>query len=184
MTIQETGEIMEVLSIAYPQFYAKQNALEKQKALVLWQEMFKDYPGQLVAYAVKAFIAGDTKGFPPAIGQIMDRIRMLTAQEELNEAEAWALVQKAIRRSGYYSKEEFAKLPAAAQKAVGTPEQLREWALDPDFNAGVEGSNFKRAYRTECARQKEHDALPEDVKRLVRCAIINKHDCERIPDSN
>ena len=168
MTIQETGEILEVLTVVYPQFYAKQGKLERQRALTLWQEMFKDYPGQIVAYAVKAFISSDTKGYPPVIGQIMEKVQLITEPEQINESEAWTIVQKAISRSGYYSKEEFEKLPLNVQKAVHSPEQLRAWALDPAFNAGVESSNFKRVYRMVCEREKKVNALPEDVKKAIQ----------------
>lgn len=168
MTLQETGELMEVLSAAYPQFYAKQGSSQKAKALALWAEMLKEYPGQLVAYAVKAFIASDTKGFPPVIGQILEKVQLLTGPEQISESEAWAMVHKAICRSGYYSKEEFGKLPPSVQQAVHSPEQLRAWATDPEFNAGVESSNFKRVYRMVCEREKKFNVLPEDVKKIMQ----------------
>ena len=35
--------------------------------------MFKDDDGNQVLAAVKAFVATDTKGFPPSVGQIKQR---------------------------------------------------------------------------------------------------------------
>ena len=81
--------------------------------------------------------------------------------------EAWALVSKAIRNSGYNSVEEFAKLPPSAQKAVGLPDQLRTWALDENYNEQVVSSNFMRCYRTELARHEELSKMPSDVKALI-----------------
>ena len=168
MTIQETGAIMEILNVAYPRFYAGKDAEYRRNAVALWAEMFKDYPAKLVAYAVKAFIAEDTSGFPPVIGQILDKVSMLTEEPQMTESEAWALVYKAICNSGYHSVEEFEKLPKNVQKAVHSPEQLRAWGMDQNFNAGVESSNFKRVYRMVCEREKKFNALPEDIKRLMQ----------------
>lgn len=36
MTIQETAQIMDILTIAYPQFYSGRSAPEPEKALILW----------------------------------------------------------------------------------------------------------------------------------------------------
>ena len=57
MTIDEMAEIMDVLEIAYPAFYARQDEGSKLKAMELWATMFADEPAQMVAMAVKAFIA-------------------------------------------------------------------------------------------------------------------------------
>ena len=49
----------------------------------------------------------------PTVASIRNQAQKLTKNSEvdLNETEAWALVSKAIRRSAYYSEEEFKKLP-------------------------------------------------------------------------
>ena len=164
MTVQETGKIMDILYAAYPRFYV--NA-DRKSALALWSSMFKEYPAKVVAYAVKAYIAEDTKGFPPAIGQIMERVRMLTEKPQMSAEEAWTLVYQALCRSAWHAEEEFEKLPERAKKVVRTPGQLQAWGLDPQFNAGVESSNFKRAYNSLLEREKRFDALPEDIKAYI-----------------
>ncbi len=99
MTIDEMAEIMDVMEIAYPAFYARQDESAKLKAMELWATMFADEPAQMVAMAVKAFIASDTKGFPPGIGQIKTIIGKMTMPKELEmtELEAWTKVRRAIR---------------------------------------------------------------------------------------
>lgn len=164
MTIQETAQIMDILIVAYPRFYS---GADKRPALALWAEMFKDYPVKVVAYAVKAFITEDNKGFPPAIGQIMERVRMLTEEPQMSAEEAWELVYRAICRSGWHAEEEFEKLPPNVQKVVRSPGQLQAWGIDPQFNAGVESSNFKKAYRAVVEREKRTAALPEDIKAFI-----------------
>lgn len=167
MTRQETSKIMRIITAAYPDFYKSCSEIEKMEALALWAEMFKDYPAKVVAYATKAFIAEDKKGFPPRIGQIMERVRMLTEEPQMSAEEAWELVYRALCRSGWHAEEEFAKLPPNVQKVVRTPGQLQAWGLDPQFNAGVESSNFKRAYNNVLEREKRLNALPEDIKAFI-----------------
>lgn len=71
MTLAETGQIMDILTAAYPRFYS---GAKDKEAVKLWATMFEPYPVRTVADAVQDFIASDTKGFPPVIGQIMERM--------------------------------------------------------------------------------------------------------------
>jgi hypothetical protein len=167
VTVQEAGKIMDVLRTAYPAFYAKQSDEERKTATKLWATMFNDWPLRVVGGAVKAFIATDTRGYPPNIGVIMAKCREITEPEGMDEAQAWALVKKALRNGIYGSREEFAKLPPEVQRVVHDPAQLKAWAMDEDFNEGVESSNFKRAFRTMQEREREFMALPSDVQRIA-----------------
>ena len=50
---------------------------------------------------------------------------------------------------------------ALVKKAVGTPEQLRAWAMMPaDEVESVVASNFRRSYRDNARREKENRLLP------------------------
>ncbi len=167
MTAQEASKIMDVLTIAYPSFYARQSDGERLMAVKLWATMFADYPLKVVGGAVKAFIATDAKGFPPSIGAIMAKVRKITEPEEMTEVEAWALVAKALRNSIYGSKEEFAKLPPEIQSVLHDPATLKAWAMDPDYNEAVLSSNFMRSYRARAASVREFKALPADVQQLA-----------------
>ena len=133
----------------------------------VWQMMLSDYDYNLVAMALKAYILSDTIGFAPSIGQLVSKIQTITKPHELSEMEAWSLVSKAIRNSGYNSVEEFAKLPPIVQNAVGLPEQLRTWALDENYNEQVVSSNFMRCYRNELARHEELSKMPAEIKALI-----------------
>ena len=168
MTMQETAQIMDILAVAYPQFYNGRNAPDQKKALALWSSMFADDDARIVAAAVKALIATDTGSFPPSIGAVKGKIRSITEQHEMTEGEAWGLVLRAISRSSYHASEEFEKLPEMLQRLVGSPNQLRDWALmDADTVQSVVSSNFQRSYRARAASEREYKALPPDVKALV-----------------
>ena len=168
MTREDTIKILSVLRGAYPAFYRDITKQEAESTIALWESMFDEEPYELVGAAVKAFITADAKGFPPAIGQIKERIRQITTPEEMTEQEAWALVSKAISRSTYGSVEEFEKLPPEIRAVVHDPGQLRQWALsEADEVETVIASNFMRSFRAKQKSIKEYMALPTEVKRLM-----------------
>ena len=168
MTLQDVGQVMDVLTAIYPAFYSKQTDDERYNASVLWASLFEPYPVELVVAAVKGFVGTDTKGFPPVPGQILEKLRALTQPREMGEAEAWAMVKKACSNGIYGAQKEFEKLPPIVQKILGSPSQLRDWALcDTDELNTVIASNFQRAYRREVTRQRDYNALPPDVRALA-----------------
>ena len=168
MTIEETGIIMDILTTAYPRFYSGPNAPDMMKTLTLWAEMFARDDVALVAAAVKALIESDSKGFPPHIGAVKEKLRLISAGDEMTEAEAWGIVAKALRNSAYGSREEFDKFPPVIKRIVGSPSQLREWSMmDSETVHSVVASNFQRSYKAIAQREKELAKLPPDVKALV-----------------
>ena len=166
MNREQTKQLMAVIRAAYPNYYRGVNAQGMADAVDLWTTMFAEDPPELVAGAVKAFIASDKKGFPPVIGQIKAKIRDLTAKEQLTETAAWAMVRKAIANGAYGAVEEYEKLPEEIKVCV-TPDLIREWAMDETGSEQVIASNFMRSYRAAVVRKQELDALPADVRNLV-----------------
>lgn len=168
MTRQETLMVMTALKAAYPQYYAKQSKTELDGVVRLWTEMFAEEPYRLVSAAVAAIIKTRENPFPPSIGEINAKIRQLTQPDELTEQEAWALVTKAVRNGYYHSREEFNRLPATVQRAVGSPAQLRSWSqIDESVLDSVVASNFQRSYKTRAAREREYNALPTETKAFM-----------------
>ena len=168
MTREETLMIMSVLKAAYPSFYKDMKRSEADGIVNLWASMFADEPADLVAVAVKAHIATDAKGFPPHIGAIKTAIVKLKQPEELTEFEAWALVEKAIRNGIYGAVEEFENLPEIVRRLVGSPNQLKEWAMmDAETVSSVIASNFQRSYKVRAKYERERLALPADVRQAV-----------------
>ena len=164
MTREETVKIMRIICDSYPN--CKPTNLSE--IVDVWCMMLSDYTYDEVSIALKAYITSNTSGFPPAIGQLIATIQAITQEQELNEMEAWALVSKAVRNSAYNSVEEFAKLPPLVQKAVGLPNQLRQWALDENFNEQVASSNFMRCYNAEVKRHYEIARMPSEVRQIIQ----------------
>lgn len=174
MTIVETSMMMATLRAAYPQYYAKQSLEDAEAALKLWHRMFEGDEAPMVKAAMDAFIATDTSGFPPSIGQIkgrLDGIRQEAMGHDLTPAEAWALVSRAASRSYYNSQEEFDKLPDTVRSVLGSPATLHEYSLiDPQTLGTVVASNFQRSYSARASHVIEMRKWPESVRAIVEDA--------------
>ena len=173
MTREETKKIMAVLRASYPMYYQGLSREDLSNAVNLWTEMFANDSAHDVAAAVKAYMASDTKVFPPSIGQIKAKIRTVDAKKYLTDTAAWAMVRKAITDGIYRSQEHFKSLPPEIQECV-TPDLLREWAMDESSSEQVIASNFMRSYRQAVKYQKELDALPTDIKNLIEDKALKR----------
>lgn len=168
MTREETIKVLAVLKAAYPAFYRGMKADELNGIVNLWASQFEGDDYKTVGAAVQAHIATDTKGYPPHIGAIKEAIRKITQPDEMSEMEAWGYVASALRNSGYNSVTEFDKLPPVVRRIVGSPSQLREWAMmDSDTVQSVVQSNFMRSYWVRAQSEREYLALPESVRELM-----------------
>ena len=170
MTESEIGRLVYGVRNAYPRFYAKMGAEDFKGMMLAWSMVLGEYEFQLVAQAVKLYLSSDVTGFPPSPGQIVDKIYKITDPENatMTAMEAWSLVRKAIRNGYYGAEEEFAKLPTACQRAIGSPSNLREIAqLDIDQVETVEQSHFIKAYNTQTEREREVEKMPASIKALV-----------------
>ena len=168
MTREETLQVLSVLKAAYPNFYKGMDKRDAASTVSLWHDMFSADDPALVAAAVKTLIATDGRGFPPHIGAVKSKLRMLQNPEEMDETEAWALVQRALKRGIYNSREEFDKLPKMLQRLVGSPNQLRDWAMmEADTVQSVVASNFRRSFRVRVESERELAMMPPDVRALV-----------------
>ena len=168
MTREETLVILSFIKANYHGFYKDMKKSEANEVVNSWAFMFADHSVDLVAVAVRKFIATDTKGFPPTPGQIINEIVKMTSPEEMTEFEAWSLVSRAICNGIHGAREEFDKLPEIIQRLVGSPNQLREWAMmDSDTVNSVIASNFQRSYKVRAKNEREQLALPADVRHAV-----------------
>lgn len=164
----DTIKVLAILKAAYPGLYKDTAKKDLDGIVNLWTEMFADEPVELVAAGVKSLIASDTKGYPPHIGAVKNAIHGLTKTGELDAAEAWELVRKAVSNGYYGASEEFKKLPENVQRMVGSPSQLRDWAtMDSDTFNSVIGSNFQRNYRVRQESERKMALMPADVRKMI-----------------
>ena len=148
--------------------YAQPTFLPDQDAFNVWYALLKDLPYELASMAVQKHML--TEKFPPTIADLRAKANEVVEQpaEEMSELEAWALVRKATGNSNYHADEEFARLPEVCRIAVGSPVNLREWAMmNSDQVATVEQSHFIRNYRTAAKRMTEDRKLPPAFRERI-----------------
>ena len=169
MTRQEALAIMAMLKTAYPSFYKDLSKEELNAAVNLWATMFSEESIQVVTEAIKALMC--TLKYPPTIADVKEKIALITQPLAMTEMEAWDMVRRAI--SYYHANETFANLPPILQKIVGSPNQLREWALmNVETVNSVIQSNFMRSYKAKVAQEKEYAMLPESTRQLIQSIAV------------
>lgn len=169
MTEKEVRQLLAMTQAVYPNY----NPPSREAAVNAWLMCLSEYDNNVVMAAFKAYMTTNTSGFAPVPGQLVEILQTLTQPSELNELEAWSLVRKALSDSSYNSVERFQELPPIVQKAVGTPQQLKIWACDSEFNENVVSSNFIKTYRTEVKRTTELNKMPENVRKLIETVNTN-----------
>ena len=164
MTETEVRKLLAMTQAVYPNY----NPPSREAAVNAWLMCLSEYDNNVVMAAFKAYITTDTSGFAPSIGQLLDKLHAIQNPQELNEMEAWSLVSKALRNGYYGAIEEFNNLPPLVQKAVGSPDNLRNWSqTDTNSIENVVQSNFMRSYRLVVNRENEIKKMPADVRTLI-----------------
>ena len=164
MNRHEVVAILKILKVSYPRFYANIEKEEATEIVNLWSTMFADNSAKIVTEAVKSLIA--TLKFPPTIADVKEKIKLLTEIESMTEIEAWNKVRQAI--SYYNAGKNFERLEPVLQRLVGSPQQLREWALmDNEAVQSVVQSNFMRSYKAKAKHEEEMKLIPESAKKLI-----------------
>ena len=149
-------EEFKILVKAMKAVYAQPTFIPDKDAFDVWYGLLQDLPYEQANLAIQKYMTSER--FPPTIADIRTKATEIIAPAE----------ESMLRNSGYNSEEEFAKLPEACQRAVGTAANLKEWALmDSDQVATIEQSHFIRNYRTSVQRMKEEARLPENVRMLI-----------------
>lgn len=163
MTREETTQVIRIISAAYPNW--KVDGDNVRDVIDLWATVFESVPADAVRSALSVYVA-QPHDYAPSPGKIMEILR--SAQPEPTEAEYWTLVAKAIRNGIYGAEEEFNKLPVVVQKAIGSPDYLRNLATMEDPNWSVESSNFYKRLATVQERVRNEALIPEKIKDMLR----------------
>lgn len=161
-------EEFKILVKAMKAVYAQPTFISDQDAFNVWYALLQDLTYEQANLAVQKYMI--TEKFPPTIADIRKKANEIVQPdvEILTELEAWSLVRKALSNSGYHAEEEFAKLPETCRIAVGSPANLREWAMmNTDEVETVEQSHFIRNYRTVQKRMREDAMIPDSMRTLI-----------------
>lgn len=162
----DTIKILAILKTAYPAFYKDMPDEDVEQTIDLWASLFAGDRLDIVIEAVKSLTC--TLKFPPTIADVKDKIALITQPVHMTEMEAWGMVSKALQKAGWYAEEAYSNLPPLIQRIVGSPNQLKEWAMmESETVNSVIQSNFMRSYKAAITREKEYTALPESTKEMI-----------------
>ena len=95
MTKDETVIILRIISGIYPEYFADMNAQLKEGAVLVWSEVFKNIPYELVRKAVLKYIETNTTAYPPKPGMINEVIRSMISV--YNAEEQWCIIEYCVR---------------------------------------------------------------------------------------
>jgi len=156
MTREDVQELMAMVMAVFQNF----KPANRTVTVNAWDSFLQEYPKEKVFKAFKIFCISDTSGFPPTPAQIIKILQEMDG--EISELDAWSMVRKATCNGIYHSQEEFDKLPEVIKAAVGSADNIREWAMrDSSEVESVIMSHFLRAYRTAQERMRRADVFPE-----------------------
>lgn len=171
MTRSETIMVLGVLKTSYPNFYKDMDKKEMLNIVNLWNEMFEEDDFKVVKVAVKSLI--QTLKFPPIIADVKEEMYKINNPQNYDVMDLYSKLKKAIGNGIYGSVDEFNKLPPVVQKFVGSPNQLREWAIDEDFNDTVLRGQFTRQIEILQRREKEKYMMLPEIKKQTN-KILDK----------
>ena len=165
MNLSETAKIIKIMTLSFPNYKPE----DMEGTLQVWQYMLKDYTYNDINMALETYIQGNSSGFAPSIGQIINLIHEKSEiVAEKTEMDAWQSIRKAISNGNYHAQEEFEKLDPIIQKVVGSANMIKQWAqTDVEELETVVQSNFMRSYRAEVERQKKIARMPVEIRNQI-----------------
>jgi hypothetical protein len=162
--MKETLQILSVLRMAYPGYYAKLSESDAVSMAKLWSRMFADDLYQEVDAAVQILICSESE-FPPNIGQVKKQIASMKTDTD-SAISAWNQVKSAMKFTNCV--QNFNALPELSRRVVGSPNQLKEWALmDPAQINTIVQSNFLKSYKEIEGNFRAQEALPASTQNLI-----------------
>ena len=98
--------------------YAQPTFIPDQDAFNVWFELLKDIPYQQANVAIQKYML--TEKFPPTIADIREKATQIveSVDSSMSELEAWSLVRKAVRNSGYHSAVSYTHLTLPTNREV------------------------------------------------------------------
>lgn len=164
MNLSDTAKILYVMKATYPRYYSSLSPTETAQMAEAWHMMLSEYDYNAVAASLKAYALGDSSGFPPTPGQLVENIAKVRAEHD-DAIAAWQKVRKALRNGNYGAEEEYAKLPPMIQKALGGAATIRAWSNVPSETLeSVQMSQFIKAYNSVITREDQDSKIPDAVK--------------------
>lgn len=153
-----------LIASAIRTYYPKENILSNDKALELWYKQLNDIPYELAEIVVNKWVA--TNKWSPTIADIREQAADLISGERKDWGEAWREVLRSIGRYGSYDVDNGLKcLDEVTRKVV---KQLGYINLCMSEDLSRDRANFRMMYEAELEKQKQREALPPSLLKLIQ----------------
>lgn len=153
MNPRETIKLMAILAAEYGDKFQITEARTD-----LWVEMLADLPYPLAESAVYKILSSSP--FPPTISDV--RKKAAESPDEIDAAEAWGEVIRAVRNHGSYGEKEAMETLSPRARKVITWMGWREICMSEEV--GVTRGQFLKMYQQVHERDKQDALLPEGLR--------------------
>ena len=178
MKYSETIEIIELLRRAFPKFIQTSEldrdivVLLKNKT-ALWHECLEPYPVEVCRFAVIRLI--NELKYPPAISEVIDRIKECLNADDGGALEAWNALSHAASNATVTTPKEFESLPYEVQRFCGSLQGLVSLGLmDAEKFASVTRGQFMKVYDGLRRSRETLELMPPELRTLVQGASAPK----------
>lgn len=170
MTREETQKLLMMIEATYPNFKIS----DATPIINSWHLTLQEFSANDVAIALETFKRTDRSGFAPQVGQLVDCIFKAQDMAQMSAVEAWGIVSRAVRNSGYNAQKEFDKLPDLCKKVVGSPSQLHNWSqTDLVVLEGSIAKQFQISYEIMAKREREYSRMPLEARTKIDAITQN-----------
>lgn len=163
MNREDIQKLLMMITTTFPSFKIQR----KTETIDSWLFFLEEYEANDIFLAFKSFVKSAGSEYAPNPSQLIAELEKVHELAQTDCGEAWAMVRKAISRGTYHSQEEFLKLPASVQKAVGSADVLYCWATDERYSEGVIMSQFKDSYKRVLERERKFRQLPSEMQARI-----------------
>ena len=145
-------------------YYPRENLLPNDEAMDLWFAQLQDIPYNVAQAGLQKWVA--LNKWSPSIADIREMTSGITRGDIPDWGEAWAEVQRSIRKYGSYrAREAIDSLSPIAKKAV---ERIGFMNLCMSDNEIADRAHFQKIYGILVEREKKEAMLPAQLKdRLI-----------------
>lgn len=167
----KTSDILKALTlikVAYPQAFNKMSPQEMDAMANLWMIHFRDKTAEELSYAVNFYIANNTSGFAPTIGELNDIIYR-HYHPEISEFEAWSAFKKALPQCSDLpaARKEWAQLPETVKAMTNPGDLCRIAKMNTDQVDTTVAAMLRKSVTVVNERIKEQAQLPSSIKNLL-----------------
>lgn len=149
----EAAKLLGYLKATYINSFSKMEEAEKEAMIHVWANHFKNDDFNHVMRAVQNLC--QSSKFVPSVAEIKEEMFKVSNVKQKDVGEAWELVLRNARCDLRWAKENYDKLPANIQKALGTYSVLSEIGYMDNEAISFARNNFEKKYNVVLERERK-----------------------------